>query len=210
MYKNYLAGNEEARLGSQLYYDKQIGWTWDASLGGHAGLIRFGTQDPAWPEGWQLDVDAVALPRLDSTRSMVSTDFRVGFPLTRREGPWEFKFGYYHFSSHLGDIYIENHPGAMRLPYVREQLVLGVAYRPIPDLRFYGEANWAFARAAVPSPGSFSSASTIALRSRTGSRRAVCRPQLEDRGGPELQRQRHLRGRLAVARPHRPYAPHGP
>ncbi len=155
MYENYLAGNEEARLGSQLYYDKQIGWTWDASLGGHAGLIRFGTQDPAWPEGWQLNVNAVALPRLDSTRSMVSTDFRGGFPLTRREGPWEFKFGYYHLSSHLGDIYIENHPGAMRLPYVREQLVLGVAYRPIPDLRFYGEANWAFAMGGGSQPWEF-------------------------------------------------------
>ncbi len=144
MFKNYLAGNEEGRLGSQLYYDKKIGWTWDASLGGHVGILRFGTQDPAWPEGWQLDVDGVALPRLDSTRSMVSTDFRIGFPLTHREGPWEFKFGYYHLSSHLGDLYIESHPGVMRLPYIREQLVFGVAYRPICDLRFYGEANFAF------------------------------------------------------------------
>lgn len=144
MFKNYLAGNEEGRLGSQLYYDRKIGWTWDASLGAHVGIIRCGTQDPAWPEGWQLDVDGVALPRLDSSRSMVSTDFRIGFPITYREGPWEFKFGYYHLSSHLGDMYIETHPGAMRLDYVREQLVFGVAYRPIPSLRFYGEANWAF------------------------------------------------------------------
>ncbi len=75
---------------------------------------------------------------------MVSTDFRIGFPLTHREGPWEFKFGYYHLSSHLGDLYMVSHPDVMRLNYVREQLVFGVAYRPIPDLRFYGEANWAF------------------------------------------------------------------
>ena len=144
MFKNYLASNEEARLGSQLYYDKKIGWTWDASLGAHVGILRYGTQDPAWPEGWQLDVDGVALPRLDSTRSMVSTDFRIGFPLMRREGPWEFKFGYYHLSSHLGDLYMLAHPDVMRLNYVRDQLVCGVAYRPICDLRFYGEANWAF------------------------------------------------------------------
>jgi len=144
MYKNYLAGNEEARIGSQLYYDKNIGWTWDASLGGHVGLIRYGSQDPAWPDGWQLDADGVALPRLDSSRSMVSTDFRIGFPLTYREGPWEYKFGYYHLSSHLGDMYLLSHPDVVRLNYVREQLVLGVAYRPIPDLRLYGEANWAF------------------------------------------------------------------
>ena len=144
MFKNYLASNEEARLGSQLYHDKNIGWTWDAALGAHVGILRFGTQDPAWPDGFQLDVDGVALPRLDSTRSLVSTDFRIGFPFTYREGPWEYKFGYYHLSSHLGDLYMLSHPGVMRLNYVREQLVLGVAYRPILDLRIYGEANWAF------------------------------------------------------------------
>jgi hypothetical protein len=144
LYKNYLAGLEEARLGSQLYHDKNVGWTWDASLGAHVGILRFGSQDPAWADGLQLDVDGVALPRLDSSRSIMSVDFRIGFPLTYREGPWEFKFGYYHLSSHLGDLYIESHPDAVRLNYVREQIVLGVAYRPLPDLRFYAEANWAW------------------------------------------------------------------
>ncbi len=155
MFKNYLAGNEEGRIGSQLYYDKNIGWTWDAALGGHVGIIRFGTQDPAWPDGWQLDVDGAALPRLDSSRSMVSTDFRIGFPLTYREGPWEFKLGYYHLSSHLGDLYIESHPGAMRLDYVREQIVGGVAYRPFLDLRFYAEANYAFTESGPSQPWEF-------------------------------------------------------
>ena len=155
MYKNYLAGNEEARLGTQLYYSKQIGWTWDSNLGGHAGLIRYGTQDPAWPEGWQVDVEGVAVVRLDSTRSLVSSDFRFGFPLTWREGPWEFKFGYYHVSSHLGDLYIQSHPGIERINYKREQLVLGVAYRPIPDLRIYSEANWAFCEDGGSQPWEF-------------------------------------------------------
>src|SRR5271157_1116622 len=119
IFKNFLASNEEGRLGSQLYYDKNVGWTWDGSLGAHVGVLRYGTQDPIWPEGWQLDADGVALPRLDSSRDMVSTDFRIGFPLTHREGPWEFKFGYYHLSSHLGDMYILSHPDVMRLNYVR-------------------------------------------------------------------------------------------
>ena len=155
MFKNYVASNEEGRIGSQLYYDKTVGWTWDAALGGHVGIIRYGTQDAIWPEGWQLDVDGAALPRLDSTRSMVSTDFRVGFPLTFRQGPWEFKFGYYHLSSHLGDIYIYSHPGVQRLAYVREQLVAAVAYRPILDLRFYAEANWAFYEGGGSQPWEF-------------------------------------------------------
>ncbi len=155
MYKDYLASNEEARLSSFLGYGNQTGWTWDSNLGGHVGILRYGTQDPAWPEGWQLDAEGVALVRLDSSRSLVSSDFRVGFPVTHREGPWEFKFGYYHLSSHLGDLYIESHPGIERINYKREQLVFGVAYRPIPDLRFYSEASWAFAEDGGSQPWEF-------------------------------------------------------
>ena len=155
MYKNYLASNEEGRMGSQVVHDKKLGWLWDASVGGHVGIIRYGTADPAWPEGWQWDVDGVALARLDSTRSMVATDFRVGFPLTRRDGPWEWKFGYYHLSSHLGDLYMQNHPGVPRLSFVREQAVFGLAYRPIPDVRFYSEANYAFIEDGPTSPWEF-------------------------------------------------------
>jgi hypothetical protein len=155
MFKNYLASNEEGRLGTQLYHSQDLGWTWDASVGAHVGIIRYGTQDPAWPEGWQLDADGVVLARLDSSRSMVSNDFRIGFPITRREGPWEFKFGYYHLSSHLGDLYLESHPGLQRINYKREQLVLGVAYRPIQDLRFYSEAAWAFVEDGGARPWEF-------------------------------------------------------
>ena len=155
MYKNYLASNEEARLGTELYHSKELGWMWDSNLGAHVGVIRYGTQDAAWPEGWQLDVEGVALVRLDGDRSIVDSDFRFGFPLTWREGPWEFKFGYYHISSHLGDIYIENHPGIERINYKREQLVMGLAYRPVPSLRFYGEANWAFAESGGSQPWEF-------------------------------------------------------
>jgi hypothetical protein len=75
---------------------------------------------------------------------MVSTDFRFGLPITMRQGPWETKFGYYHLSSHLGDLYMLSHPAAVRINYVREAVVLGLGYRPFPDVRIYGEANYAF------------------------------------------------------------------
>lgn len=143
MYKNYLAGLQEPRLASQWVHDKNLGGLWNITLGGHVGLIRYGTQDALCPEGWQLDADGAALPRLDGERNMVSTDFRAGFPITARQGPWEAKFGYYHLSSHLGDIYMEN-TGARRINYVREALLFGLGFRPIPDVRLYGEANWAF------------------------------------------------------------------
>ncbi|MGD0897274.1 MAG: DUF1207 domain-containing protein, partial [Thermoguttaceae bacterium] len=114
------------------------------TLGGHVGLIRYGTQDPLWPEGWQLDLDGAAFPRLDWDRNLVSCDYRLGVPLTVREGPWEGKFGYYHLCAHLSDEFVLTHPDVARLNYVRDALVLGIAYRPIPDVRIYGEANWAF------------------------------------------------------------------
>ena len=210
MYKNYLASNEEARLGTQLYYSKQLGWMWDSNLGGHVGIIRYGTQDAAWPEGWQADAEGVALVRLDGDRSIVDSDFRFGFPLTWREGPWEFKFGYYHLSSHLGDIYIENHPGIERISYKREQLVMGLAYRPVPSLRFYGEANWAFNENGGSRPWEFQFGIDYSPVQPNGFCRAVRRDEHEAHGRRELLRQLHRRGRLAVARANRPHAPHGP
>ncbi|MGA2620606.1 MAG: DUF1207 domain-containing protein [Thermoguttaceae bacterium] len=146
MYRNYLAGSEEPRFASQWVHDSRLGGLWDVTLGGHVGMLRYGTQDALQPEGWQVDIDGAAFPRLDASRNLDSCDFRFGIPLTFRQGPWETKFGYYHLSSHLVDLYLIQNPSALatRINYVREAVVWGVAYRPLPDWRLYGEANWAF------------------------------------------------------------------
>ena len=148
MYKDYLAGLQEPRLASQWVHDSHLGGLWNITLGAHVGMIAHVTPRELQLR-WQVDIDGAALPRLDGYRNMVSTDFRAGVPLTYREGPWEAKFGYYHLSSHLGDLYIEDHyvnntPTVFRTNYVREALVLGVGYRPLPAWRLYSEANWAF------------------------------------------------------------------
>ncbi len=145
IYKSYLAGVREPRLGSQWFYQRGHGWLWDSTLGGRVGLLRYGTNDAAWPEGWQLDVEGAAFPRLDmeNGRDLVSVDFRFGSPLTFRKGPWEGKIGYYHICSHIGDEYLATHQGATRTNYVRDAIVLGLALRPHPDLRIYGEAGYA-------------------------------------------------------------------
>ncbi len=145
IYKSYLAGGREPRMGSQWFYDRNLGWLWDSTLGGRVGLIRYGTTDAAWPEGWQLDFEGAAFPRLDldTDRDLISVDFRFGFPLTFRRGPWEWKFGYYHLCSHMGDEYLERFPDADRLNFVRDALVLGLALRPNPDWRLYVEAGYA-------------------------------------------------------------------
>jgi hypothetical protein len=144
MYKSYLASLEESRFAGQWVHDDRLGWIWNATLGGNVGLLRYGTEDPLWPEGWQLDLDGAAFPELAADWTLVTTDFRLGVPLTARVGPWEGKFGYYHLCAHLGDEYLLEHPECVRLGYIRDALVLGVACRPLPDWRLYGEADWAF------------------------------------------------------------------
>jgi hypothetical protein len=145
LFPSYLAGGRESRLGTQWVYVRDHGWFWDSTLGGRAGLLRYGTEDCPWPEGWQLDVEAAAFPRLDleAGHDLTSADFRVGVPLTFRRGKWEGKFGYYHLSSHLGDEFQLANPAIDRINYVRDSLVLGFGLRPWRDLRLYGEVGYA-------------------------------------------------------------------
>jgi hypothetical protein len=146
MYRSYLASGREPRFASQWVREQEQGWLWDITLGGRVGLWRYGTEDPLLPQGWQIDLEGAAFPRLalEQERDLVSVDFRCGVPITFRRGRWEGKFGYYHLSSHLGDEYELTHPWIHRINYSREALVLGVAYYPWPDLRLYGETGWAF------------------------------------------------------------------
>jgi hypothetical protein len=147
LYKSYLAAQREGRFASQWVRGRDM-WMWDIALGGHVGLIRYGTTDPIWPEGWELDIEGGAFPRLALTpkrdRDLVATDFRFGIPLTARQGPWEAKFGYYHLSSHLGDEYMVYYDTLDRINYVRDSLVLGVGLYLNPNLRLYSEADYAF------------------------------------------------------------------
>ncbi len=146
LYKTYLAGYHEPRLASQWVHERTHGWYWDAVIGGRVGLIRLGTEGGIWPEGWQLDVEGAAFPRLDleHDRDLVSCDYRAGIPLTMRQGPWEMKFGYYHLSSHIGDEYLLRFRDFPRINYVRESLLLGLAFYLNPSLRFYAESGYAF------------------------------------------------------------------
>ncbi len=146
LYATHLAAPKEPRFAVTWVYDKDQGWLFDAALGARVGLIRFGTDDTLQPEGWQFDVEGAAFPRISlrRDRDLVATDYRFGFPLTFRRGAWEGKFAYYHLSSHLADEYMLTFPGTPRINYVRDVFVLGAAFRPMPCLRLYAEAGWAF------------------------------------------------------------------
>ena len=146
LYRPYLAGVREPRIGIQLFHESKWGWLWDGSIGGRVGVLRYGTTDPIWPEGWQLDVEAGAFPRLsaDNDGDLISADYRYGFAVTHRRGRLESKYAFYHLSSHLGDEYMLSHPGVERINYSRFALVFGAAFYPLDNVRAYGEIDYGF------------------------------------------------------------------
>ena len=145
VYKSYLAGVKEPRNASVFNYDSQQGWIWDIAIGARVGIVRFGTDDPVRPEGFQLDIEGAAMPRLDleQERDLISVDFRAGVPLTYGIGPWSTKLAFYHISSHVGDEFLIRNPGFNRLNYSRDVLVFGQSYYVHHDVRVYGEVGYA-------------------------------------------------------------------
>ncbi len=146
MYPAYLASQRESGLSTIFFSERKQGGLVDPTIGARIGLLRLGTEDLMRPEGFQIDAEAAAFPRLtlNDAREYVSTDFRAGVPLTFRRGAVEMKLAYYHYCSHLGDMYIEDHPGVTRSPYTRDAVVLGLGLRPREDFRIYAEADYAF------------------------------------------------------------------
>jgi hypothetical protein len=148
IYHSYMAGPLEPRAGITAFSDVEGGAFADATLGGRMGFLKYGNTDPVQPEGWQLDFYGAAVSRLDleHKEDLEACDYVFGFPLTYGNEQLQFKFGYAHQSSHLGDEFAIRHPGSLnnRVNYVRDSLVWGTSYYPIPAWRVYGEAGWAF------------------------------------------------------------------
>jgi hypothetical protein len=80
-----------------------------------------------------------------------SVDFQVDLPLSWDYGPHKFKLAYSHLSSHLADEFLLKNPGYDRLNYVRDSILFGYSYYPLPSWRLYGEASYSFyTRVAEP------------------------------------------------------------
>lgn len=146
VWREYLASPIASRMASPWVYTTNLDTVfWQPMVGGKFGLFRYGTEEAERPSGFQFDMEGVALPRLSSSSGdLISSDYRVVLPLTYREGAWEGRFGYEHYCSHLGDEYLIANPTAKRDNYVRNAVLLGVGFRPLPEVRLYGEASWAF------------------------------------------------------------------
>jgi hypothetical protein len=174
IYHSYWAGVHEPRLGIVAMSEKGSQEFWDGTLGGRVGLLRYGDSRAIFPQGWQLDVEAAAIIRmtLDEIRDFEFADYRVGIPITYGIDNWQFKFAGYHLSSHLGDEFAIANPGSLadRINYVRDALVLGASYYPVPAMRLYGEAAYAFNVDGGAEPWEFQFGTEIARPGPTGPR----------------------------------------
>jgi uncharacterized protein DUF1207 len=146
LYRAYLANPKEARIGTQIFSEQDDQALWDSTLGGRVGLLRYGTGDTAWPQGWQLDAEGSAQVRLDPDQNLDvrSVDYRVGGMLTYGYGRNRLKLGYYHLCSHVGDEFLIANPTFPRLNFVRDTVTLGYAYYITDNLRLYNEAGLSF------------------------------------------------------------------
>lgn len=144
LYHNYLAGEKEPRTAATWLYERNRGLIWEAAVGSRWGLLRHGTQGTD-AEGFQFDVEGGALVRIDpeAESDLEAADFRAGFVLTWREGPWRWKTGYYHISCHVGDEFQIRNPTYQRVNYVRDSILFGTTYDFTPEFQGYGEIAFA-------------------------------------------------------------------
>jgi hypothetical protein len=118
-------------------------WTLDTSIGTTVGMWRVEPigQDTAY----QFDIFGVVHTRL-TPRDVAVTDYRFGFPLTARRGPWHFKLAYEHTSSHLADELLRAQLPFRVDNYDRDELVFGVGRWFAERVRTYGQVAYAFAQ----------------------------------------------------------------
>lgn len=145
IYHSYLAGVKEPRMQGLAAYSRDRGWFLDGTVGGRVGLLRYGTSDTIRPQGYQVDLEGAAFPRINLADEwdLESADFRIGVPFTYGIGQYQMKLAFYHLSSHLGDEYMIKHPTAVRINYSRDAFVWGHSYYLDDDWRIYGEVGWA-------------------------------------------------------------------
>ena len=149
IWHSYWAGTKEPRFSATPFSETQDKVSlFDVSLGGRASVVRYGTVKQGRPEGWELQLEGSGMLRLnlDHNWDLDAVDYRFGVPLVYGLGRSQWKFAYYHLSSHLGDeILIRGDKTlADRINFSRDTLVLAYSFFPVPALRLYSEMGWAF------------------------------------------------------------------
>ena len=134
-----------SEVGAEETGDQRFG----LKLGGSFGLLRLA---PAGAERlWQVSLEAGFYGQFDIDHSLDNLGWDGLYGLTlatvRADGRGPaFELAVNHISSHVGDEYAER-TGRRRIGYTREEVALGVSWRPDwrrwQRWRAYGEAAWA-------------------------------------------------------------------
>jgi len=148
IWHSYWAGAKEPRLAGTVFEETNTNVSLlDVSLGGRSSLFRYGNTVDGRLQGWELQIEGAGMLRLnlDENWDLEAVDFRFGVPIIYAQGDFQWKFSYYHLSSHLGDENIIRTGNlAQRINYSRDTLVAAVSYFPLPAWRWYAETGWAF------------------------------------------------------------------
>ncbi len=173
IWHSYWAGAKESRISGAAFQDTNSDLSLlDVTLGGRTSILRYGTTKNNRPEGWELQLEGAAMLRLnlDEDWDFDAADFRFGIPIIYGYDKWQYKFSYYHLSSHAGDEFLERNPGFARINFSRDVLVAGVSFFPLPAWRWYTEAGWAFYSDEGTEPWEFQFGLDYAQRGPTGTR----------------------------------------
>jgi len=175
IWHSYWAGAKEPRISGTVFEETQDNVSLlDVTLGGRTSVLRYGTVNQGRPEGWELQLEGAGMLRLnlDYNWDLDAVDFRFGIPLIYGQGCSQWKFSYYHLSSHLGDEILIRGDKVLadRINYSRDVLVLAYSLFPVPALRLYGEMGWAFYADEGSDPWEFQFGVDYAQPGPTGSR----------------------------------------
>ncbi|MEN9654410.1 MAG: hypothetical protein RL235_522 [Chlamydiota bacterium] len=122
-----VCGNKcvDISLGDDFPIYRWLGAVWGADLqiGIEAGIWSVFNMDPH--------------PNIGGGTELVNTDYYGGLLLTFAKNKWSFRLRGYHVSSHLGDEYMVNHPGIVRLNPSNEAIDLFASYQASEALRLY-------------------------------------------------------------------------
>ncbi len=98
-------------------------WNGDIQIGIEAGIWSVFNMDPH--------------PDIAGGTELVNTDFYAGLPITYARGKWSFRLRGYHISGHLGDEFLVNHPGFVRVNPSIEAIDFFTSYQATDALRVY-------------------------------------------------------------------------
>jgi hypothetical protein len=151
LYRRHLADPGDPGMGVEWLAVQDVGLPdsgdtrFQLSLGGIFGLVR--VRPRGWSEGG-IEVGILAgfdgQFDVDESYDNLGWDGLYGLMLSAAaSGPWSFRGGVKHTSSHVGDEYAER-TGRRRIDYTREELAAAVARRLGQCCRLYLEGAWAY------------------------------------------------------------------